>query len=196
MKKGTLYIISAPSGAGKSTLLNAYLADANQESFFSVSHTTRKPRVGEQDTINYHFVTHEQFLSMIEKDDFIEYAKVFEQYYGTSKTMIYNQLNQGKNVFLDIDWQGAKQVRKQIPEAISIFILPPSIAILEKRLRNRAQDNEETINKRMSEAMNEISHYHEYDYVILNDDLNMALKEFKAILLAESLKTNKRELSL
>lgn len=194
MNKGTLYIISAPSGAGKSTLLNAYLAQNNEiDSFFSISHTTRNPREGEMDAVHYHFVTTDIFKEMIEQEDFIEYAQVFDNYYGTSKRIIENHLNQGHNVFLDIDWQGARQVRqKWTEELVSIYILPPSVAILEERLKKRGLDDEATITKRMARAVNEMKHYKEYDYAIVNDQFDVALRDFNAILLTQSLKTSKR----
>lgn len=198
MNKGTLYIISAPSGAGKSTLLKAYLDQEKNEkgklnSFFSISHTTRKPREGEKNAVHYHFIENNLFESLIKQDEFIEYAQVFDHYYGTSKTMIESHLNQGQNVFLDIDWQGAEQVRQKLPEAVSIFILPPSIATLEERLRQRGLDDEATIQKRMAQAMDQISHYKAYEYTIVNAQFELALRDFNAILLAESLKTAKRK---
>lgn len=191
MKKGTLYIISAPSGAGKSTLLNAYFAKmaSDHSCAFSISHTTRAKRQGEKNGEHYYFIDEAQFLAMIEKQDFIEYARVFDHYYGTSKSAIEKQLHQGKTLFLDIDWQGARQVRAQMKDAVSIFILPPSLEILESRLRHRASDDENTIQKRMSQARDQVSHFKEYDYCIMNDQLETAVAELSAIILAESLKT-------
>lgn len=193
MYTGTLFILSAPSGAGKSSLINAYLQQQNQQlASVSISHTTRSPRPGENDGQHYYFVEHSEFESLISQNAFIEYAKVFDNYYGTSKAAINQNLSQGINVFLDIDWQGARQVREKMPNTKSIFILPPSLSELEKRLINREQDSAEVIAKRMQKAKAEMSHYHEYDYLIINDDFNHALSCLSAIIRAESLKTDKQ----
>lgn len=181
---GTLYVVSAPSGAGKSSLIKAYLKQAVAKAAVSVSHTTRSPRPGEIDGEHYHFVDHAKFEDMIEQDDFFEWAKVFDNYYGTSKAAIEQTLEQGYDVFLDIDWQGARQVKQLKPDAKSIFIAPPSQSALLTRLLNRRQDSEEVINKRMAEAHSEISHYTEFDYIIVNDDFELALSELTAILIA------------
>ena len=163
--KGTLYIISSPSGAGKSSLLKALFEKFNQNDsmYLSVSHTTRNPRPGEVNHVHYHFVTVDEFKALIERNAFYEWANVFDKYYGTSRELVQQALNNGKDVFLDIDWQGARQLRDMEPDTQSIFILPPSLEELRKRLINRGQDSEETINKRMSKAQREISHYDEYD---------------------------------
>ncbi|WP_044469931.1 guanylate kinase [Mannheimia massilioguelmaensis] len=189
MFQGNLYIISAPSGAGKSSLISALLAqDTTHKMMVSVSHTTRKPRPGEQNSVHYHFVTVEEFEALIKDGVFLEYAKVFGgNYYGTSLPAIKENLAQGIDVFLDIDWQGAQQIRKKLPSVKSIFILPPSLAELEKRLIGRGQDSSEVIAERMSKAIDEISHYHEYDYVIINDEFNQALTDLQHILRAEKL---------
>ncbi|MFB9136355.1 guanylate kinase [Vibrio sp. AK197] len=193
MGKGTLYIVSAPSGAGKSSLISALIEkNPTYAMKVSVSHTTRGMRPGEQDGIHYHFVEKEQFEDLIKQDAFLEYAEVFGNYYGTSRPWIEKNLEKGIDVFLDIDWQGARQIREQMPEAKSIFILPPSNGELERRLNARGQDSEAVIAKRMAEAKSEISHYHEYDYVIINDDFDGALVDFKAILRAERLKQDKQ----
>ncbi|WP_332398640.1 guanylate kinase [Vibrio metschnikovii] len=193
MGKGTLYIVSAPSGAGKSSLIAGLLErNPTYAMKVSVSHTTRGMRPGEQDGVHYHFVQKEQFEALIEQGEFLEYAEVFGNYYGTSRVWIEDTLEKGIDVFLDIDWQGAQQIRQQMPNAKSVFILPPSKEELERRLNTRGQDSVAVIAKRMSEARSEISHYCEYDYVIVNDDFDVALMDFKAILRAERLKQDKQ----
>ncbi|MCC4236714.1 guanylate kinase [Vibrio anguillarum] len=193
MGKGTLYIVSAPSGAGKSSLISAMLeTNPTYAMKVSVSHTTRGMRPGEQDGVHYHFVQKELFEELITKGEFLEHAEVFGNYYGTSKVWIENNLNKGIDVFLDIDWQGARQIRDKMPDAKSVFILPPSKEELERRLNTRGQDSEAVIAKRMNEAQAEISHYTEYDYVIINDDFDVALMDFRAILRAERLKQDKQ----
>lgn len=193
MGKGTLYIVSAPSGAGKSSLIAGLLErNPTYAMKVSISHTTRGMRPGEQDGVHYHFVQKEQFEALIEQGEFLEYAEVFGNYYGTSRVWIEDTLEKGIDVFLDIDWQGAQQIRQQMPHAKSVFILPPSKEELERRLNTRGQDSAAVIAKRMSEARSEISHYYEYDYVIVNDDFDVALMDFKAILRAERLKQDKQ----
>lgn len=191
---GTLFIISAPSGAGKSSLIRAYLEQKNQyPAKVSISHTTRAPRPGEEHGEDYYFVDHDHFESLISQQAFVEYANVFDHYYGTSKAEIEQSLLQGVNVFLDIDWQGAQQVREKMPQSKSIFILPPSLAELEHRLIKRGQDTEQVIRKRMAKAQAEISHYNEYDYVIINDDFNTSLNALNSIIIAASLERDKQE---
>ncbi|MGF1772459.1 guanylate kinase [Vibrio wakamikoensis] len=193
MGKGTLYIVSAPSGAGKSSLISAMLEkNPTYAMKVSVSHTTRGMRPGEEDGVHYHFVEKSEFESLIAQGAFLEYAEVFGNYYGTSRLWIEETLDKGIDVFLDIDWQGARQIREQMPQAKSVFILPPSNSELERRLNVRGQDSNEVIAKRMSEAKSEMSHYNEYDYVIVNDDFDGALVDFKAILRAERLKQDKQ----
>lgn len=188
MGKGTLYIVSAPSGAGKSSLISAMLEKNPVYAMkVSVSHTTRTMRPGEEDGIHYHFVERNEFETLIEDGVFLEHAEVFGNYYGTSRIWIEENLKRGIDVFLDIDWQGARQIRKQMPHAKSVFILPPSNGELERRLNVRGQDSSEIIAKRMSEAKSEMSHYDEYDYIIVNDDFDAALMDFRAILRAERL---------
>ncbi|MDU4463999.1 guanylate kinase [Haemophilus parahaemolyticus] len=195
MSLGNLYILSAPSGAGKSSLINALLADLpRNEVRLSISHTTRNPRLAEEDGVHYYFTTHAEFEALIEKDHFLEWAEVFGNYYGTSLPMIEKSLEQGVDVFLDIDWQGARQIRQKVPNVKTIFILPPSREELKNRLVGRGQDSEETIAKRMAEAKSEMSHYSEFDYVIVNDDFQQALAELKAILTAERLKLVSQEI--
>lgn len=180
---GNLFILSAPSGAGKSSLYKALLK-ADDKVRISISHTTRAARTGEEHGREYYFTEDEDFLDMIAEEAFFEHAQVFDNFYGTSKASIFNMLEQGLDVILEIDWQGARQVRKLYPDAIGIFILPPSLAVLEERLRDRGTDSEEAIQRRMSKAVNEISHYNEYDFVIVNDDFETALTQMKSIFTA------------
>ncbi len=180
---GSLFIISAPSGAGKTSLVSK-LIEKDQLIQVSVSSTTRPKRPGEEDGINYHFLTLDAFEQKVAQQDFLEHAKVFDNYYGTSKSSVEKQLNDGKDVILEIDWQGAQQVRKLIPEAISIFILPPSLKILEQRLRNRGTDSDEVINRRMQDAVSEMAHYNEFDYLVINNNFDIALDELHTIFLA------------
>ena len=195
MSLGNLYILSAPSGAGKSSLINALLADLpRNEVRLSISHTTRNPRPAEEDGVHYYFTTHAEFEALIGKDHFLEWAEVFGNYYGTSLPMIEKSLEQGVDVFLDIDWQGARQIRQKVPNVKTIFVLPPSREELKNRLIGRGQDSEETIAKRMAEAESEMSHYKEFDYLIVNDDFQQALAELKAILTAERLKLASQEI--
>lgn len=193
-----LFIVAAPSGAGKSSLINALLQRAEEglmvnPAQLSVSHTTREKREGEQDSVHYHFVSSSTFEDMIEQDAFYEHAKVFDNYYGTSKAAIADKLSQGVDIFLDIDWQGARQVKELDPSVISIFVLPPSKDELNARLVSRGSDSDEVIQKRMQQAQNEMSHYHEFDYVIVNDNFTHALEELITIVKASSLTANKQE---
>ncbi|MFZ6048218.1 guanylate kinase [Pseudomonas sp. CR3202] len=184
---GTLYIVSAPSGAGKTSLVKA-LIDAEPNIRVSVSHTTRGMRPGEVDGVNYNFVTREQFVQMLEHGDFLEHAEVFGNLYGTSQRWVQQTLAEGHDLILEIDWQGAQQVRHLMPQAKSIFILPPSQEALRQRLNNRGQDSEEIIERRMREAVSEMSHYVEYDYLVINDDFATALEDLKAIFRANQLR--------
>ncbi|OOF56576.1 guanylate kinase [Rodentibacter genomosp. 2] len=189
MSQGNLYILSAPSGAGKSSLISALLErDSSTQKMVSISHTTRDPRPGEIDGVHYYFVSKEEFESLIKQDLFLEYATVFGgNYYGTSLPAIQENLAKGIDVFLDIDWQGAQQIRKKVVNVKSIFILPPSLPELERRLIGRGQDSEAVIMERMVKAKNEISHYDEYDYIIINDNFEQALADLQSILSAERL---------
>lgn len=184
--RGNLFILSAPSGAGKSSLINALLKK-HDDMKVSVSHTTRSPRPGEENAVHYHFVSADEFKALIAKDDFFEWAKVFDNYYGTSKQAIESQLDAGIDVFLDIDWQGAQQVRKIMPSVQTIFILPPSKEELEQRLNNRGQDSAEVIAGRMAQAQSETSHYNEYDFVVVNDEFDTALSDIETIVMAQRL---------
>jgi guanylate kinase len=186
--EGTLYIISAPSGAGKSSLLRALLDASGDELALSVSHTTRAPRPGEVNGQDYHFVDAGTFRDMIASGDFLEYAEVFDNLYGTSRGGVQVQLAAGQDVILEIDWQGARQVRQLMPACIGIFILPPSREALRERLHNRGQDNATVIERRMRDAVSEMSHYDEYDYLIINDDFQVAQDELSAILLSRRLR--------
>lgn len=182
---GTLYIVSAPSGAGKSSLIKALLAEKRSyEAQVSVSHTTRAPRPGEVDGEHYHFVSEAEFKQLIDENAFFEWAEVFGNYYGTSRVTIEQSLAKGIDILLDIDWQGARQVHQVMPNAKGIFILPPSRVELEARLNKRGQDSAEIIAKRMQEAQSEMSHYDEYDYLIVNDDFDIAMQELSAIVLS------------
>lgn len=187
---GTLYIVSAPSGAGKTSLVTA-LIQSIAGIVVSVSHTTRPPRAGEQAGISYHFVSKEQFSELVKAGAFLEHAEVFEHFYGTSKPFIQETLAAGTDVILEIDWQGAQQVRALEPEAVSIFILPPSKAALAERLTARAQDKPEIITYRLNKATEEMRHCLEYDYLVVNDDFARALVELKCIVFAERLKIGK-----
>lgn len=186
MNKGKLYIISAPSGAGKTSLIKKLISDLDKL-MVSVSHTTRAQRSGEIDGIDYFFTPVERFKEMITQSDFLEYAQVFDNYYGTAQSSVEHSLNSGKDVILEIDWQGATQIRCLLEDTISIFILPSSTEVLRQRLQERGQDSTEIIDRRMQAAKTEISHYAEYDYLIVNDDFNVALIELKSIILARRL---------
>ena len=179
---GTLYIISAPSGAGKSSLLRALLETMGGDLALSVSHTTRRPRSGEVDGTDYHFVDGVAFEGMVGRGEFLEHARVFDNSYGTSRQSVADQLATGVDVILEIDWQGARLVRELLPEAVSIFILPPSLEALQQRLQDRGQDDDEVIARRMRDAVSEMSHYDEYDYLVINDVFQAALDELAAII--------------
>ncbi len=184
---GTLYIVSAPSGAGKTSLVKA-LVDAQPQVRVSVSHTTRAMRPGEVDGVNYHFVSRDEFLARLERNEFLEHAEVFGNLYGTSQRWLEQTLAEGYDLILEIDWQGAQQVRRLMPQAKSIFILPPTQEALRQRLNNRGQDSDEIIEKRMREAVSEMSHYIEYDYLVINDDFALALIDLQSIFRANQLK--------
>jgi len=189
---GNLFIIAAPSGAGKSSLVSALLqtgqgnASVSNPAELSVSHTTRAPRAGEKDGVHYHFVSVAEFKALIADNAFYEYAEVFGNYYGTSRQAIADKLQQGIDIFLDIDWQGARQVKALNKDVISIFILPPSTEALRERLIGRGQDSNDVIEDRMQKAVSEMSHYDEFDYVIVNDDFDTAVHSFLSIVNAQS----------
>lgn len=185
--RGTLYIVAAPSGAGKSSIVNATLARDSKISL-SISFTSRAPRPGEQDGRHYHFVDEAEFLRMIDAGDFFEYARVHGDWKGTARQSVEPQLAAGHDVLLEIDWQGARQVRAKIPDAVSVFILPPSRAALEQRMRKRGQDSEEVIAQRLAAAREEMSHYGEFDYLIVNEDFETAVDEMCSIFTASRLR--------
>lgn len=184
MTKGTLYVISAASGAGKTSLVAAVLQQVSGIEV-SVSHTTRAPREGEVDGVNYHFIDKEKFEAMIEAGEFIESATVFGNMYGTSRQHIQEQLLKGMDVILEIDWQGARQIRQLMNDCRTIYIVPPSIATLRERLTSRGQDDETVINQRMREAVSEMSHYVEFEYLIINDNFDEARENLAAIITGE-----------
>ena len=185
--QGTLFTVSAPSGAGKTSLVEA-LVTRNPRVCVSISHTTREMRPGEKDGVSYHFVTEAAFTEMLNRGAFLEHARVFQYLYGTSQEWVDGQLASGRDVILEIDWQGAKQIKRQRPSAVSIFILPPSRDALLQRLTIRGRDNEEVIAQRMSQAVDEISHYPEADYIVVNDVFDTALEELDSVISAQRLR--------
>ncbi len=187
MNKGVLYIVTAPSGAGKTSLVRA-LVEHDDKLCVSVSHTTRPPRPKEEDGVNYHFVSNDVFMTMLSDGAFLESAEVYGHHYGTSQKWVDEQLESGIDVILEIDWQGAEQIRNLHPNACSIFILPPSLKILRHRLQTRAQDSEETIDRRMAKAVNEITHVGEANFVVINDDFHEAVEDMKSIVRANRLR--------
>lgn len=187
MALGTLYIVSAPSGAGKTSLLKALLEN-DEEVRVSVSHTTRSIRPGEQNGVDYWFTDEPDFRRMVGEGAFLEHAQVFGNFYGTSENAVREMLQTGVDVILEIDWQGARQVRKRIPEAISVFVLPPTRQALQQRLNARGQDSEEVIERRMREARNEMEHFTEYDFLIVNDRFEQALAELQALIVGQRLR--------
>jgi guanylate kinase len=184
---GTLYIFSAPSGAGKTSLVKA-LIEATPNLVVSVSHTTRAMRPGEENGVHYHFIPVDSFQNLVEADQFLEHAQVFDNFYGTSQSAIEQQLAAGQDVILEIDWQGARQVRHRMAGSVSVFILPPSRAELERRLSGRGTDSAEIIARRMRDAVNEMQHYDEYDYLVVNDDFQLALGDLRSIINSERLR--------
>ncbi|GAB3347640.1 guanylate kinase [Lysobacter tyrosinilyticus] len=185
--RGTLYIVAAPSGAGKSSIVNAVLArDPNIA--LSISFTSRQPRPGERHAEHYHFVSASEFEAMVGAGDFFEHALVHGDWKGTARQSVEPQLAAGKDVLLEIDWQGARQVRNKVPDAVSVFILPPSRPALEQRMRNRGQDSDEVIAQRLAAAREEMSHYIEFDYVIVNEHFETAVSEMCAIFVASRLR--------
>lgn len=193
--RGQLLIISAPSGAGKTSLIKA-LVDAEARIEVSVSHTTRPMRPGERDGINYHFVSETEFLSLRDAGAFFEWAEVFGNFYGTGIAQLEARLAEGADVILEIDWQGAQQVRRLLPDSAWAFILPPSVDALKARLQSRGQDNDDTIEVRMRAARSEISHWEEADYLIINDEFDTALTELRAIVHSLRLRTSQQRIVL
>jgi len=192
---GTLYIVSAPSGAGKTSLLKALLENAEGIGV-SVSHTTRVMRSGERNGVHYHFVDENGFKKMIRQGDFLEYARVFDHYYGTSQAAVMAQLASGQDVILEIDWQGACQIRERFVDAVGIFILPPSKVALRERLTGRGQDDEAIIARRMRDAEADMSHYAEFDYVVVNDDFNTAVADLRAVINSQRLGIERQRVRL
>ena len=190
-----LSIISAPSGCGKTSLVEA-LIKKTKNLCVSVSHTTRPPRPDEANGINYYFVSIDEFEEMIKQNAFVEHAMVFDNHYGSSSQLIKEKLDEGVDVILEIDWQGARQVKNNMPNSTSIFILPPSKEALLERLQQRAQDNDATINKRMSDAQNQMQHFNEFDYLIINDDFNSALNDLNLIICIPDKASERFSLSL
>jgi guanylate kinase len=191
MSKGTLFVVSAPSGAGKTSLVRALRAGLDGFTV-SVSHTTRAQRPGEEHGRDYFFVDRPEFERMIEAGAFLEHARVFDNHYGTARATVAAALDEGRDVLLEIDWQGARQIRESMPGCVSIFVLPPSLAALEQRLKGRGQDRPETIARRMRDALSEMSHYDEYDYLVVNDEFAEALAELRAIVAAQRARTARR----
>ena len=183
---GNLFIVAAPSGGGKTSLVKQLVSELESIAV-SVSHTTRKKRPGETHGVDYFFIEEPEFISMIENCEFVEHAQVFSHFYGTSAAQITARLQAGIDVVLDIDWQGAQQIRHAFTDAVSIFIIPPSLDVLKQRLTDRQQDNEQTINNRMQSARDELSHYPEFDYLIVNDDFAKAAAELSSIVIANRL---------
>lgn len=192
-RRGLMLVLSSPSGAGKTTLTRRLLAEDN-DVVMSVSATTRDPRPGEEDGKDYYFVSHDRFEEMVENDKLLEYATVFGNRYGTPREPVEQALMWGKDVIFDIDWQGTQQLMSSSKaiDLVRIFILPPSIAALETRLRNRGQDSDETVARRMDKAESEISHWAEYDYVLVNDDLEQTYEDLKAIVRSERYRRERR----
>jgi len=190
-----LFIIAAPSGCGKTSLVEA-LIKKTKNLCVSVSHTTRPPRPDEVNGINYYFVSINEFEEMIKNNAFVEHATVFDNHYGSSTKLIREKLDEGVDVILEIDWQGARQVKENMPNSVSIFILPPSNEALLGRLKQRAQDNDETINKRMSDAQNQMQHFNEFDYLVINDDFSSALNDLNLIICRPDKASERFSLSL
>jgi guanylate kinase len=182
--KGKLFVFAAPSGAGKTTLVHAVVTK-HPELRFSISYTTRKPRRNEADGVDYLFVTKAEFMRLRDQGEMLEYAEVFDNYYATSRRQVEEHLADDRNVVLEIDWQGARQVRESMPECVTIFILPPSVEELERRLRDRRTDTAEVIERRLRDALSDMSHWDEFDHVIINDDLNEAISDLEDVLVGK-----------
>jgi guanylate kinase len=195
MSTGTLYIVSAPSGAGKTSLVAA-LRERDPALGLAVSYTTRAPRAGEQHGVHYYYVDEPEFMRMVAEGAFLEHATVFGNRYGTAEHRVRSDLEQGRDLLLEIDWQGARQVRKRFPAAVSIFVMPPSEETLEQRLRGRRQDSDQVIAGRMAQARSEMSHYREYDYLVVNDLFADALAQITCLVTAERLRTANSEARL
>ena len=181
-REGKLFVFAAPSGAGKTTLVHAVVTKHQERLRFSISYTTRQPRRNEADGVDYLFVTKDEFLRLRDEGEMLEYAEVFDNFYATSRSQVEKHLAEGYDVILEIDWQGARQVRESMPECVSIFILPPSVEELERRLRDRRTDAPEVIERRLRDSLSDMSHWDEFDFVIINDDLNQAIADLEAVI--------------
>lgn len=190
--QGTLFVVSAPSGAGKTSLVAALL-ERDPLLSVSVSHTTRPQREGEQNGVDYHFVAVEQFQQMIDEAVFLEYAEVFGNYYGTSQQWVRQTLREGRDVILEIDWQGAAQIRRLMPECVGIFVLPPSRSVLRERLVGRGKDAADVIERRLAKAAEECSHAQEFDYIVVNDDFDIALIDLQSIVRSQRLQVGRQQ---
>lgn len=179
--KGKLFVFAAPSGAGKTTLVQA-LVKKHPTIRFSISYTTRKPRINEANEVDYLFVNKDEFMRLRDEGEMLEYAKVFDNYYATSRSQVERHLADDRSVVLEIDWQGARQVRESMPDCVSVFIMPPSLRELERRLRDRRTDSAEVIERRLRDARSDMSHWNEFDHVIINDDLGEAVAQLEAVL--------------
>ena len=178
---GKLFVFAAPSGAGKTTLVHA-IVTKHPELRFSISYTTRKPRINEANEVDYLFVTKEEFMRLRDEGEMLEYAEVFDNYYATSRSQVERHLAENRSVVLEIDWQGARQVRESMPDCVTVFIMPPSMRELERRLRDRRTDSSEVIERRLRDARSDMSHWKEFDHVIINDDLGKAVADLEAVL--------------
>tara|TARA_R110002110_G_scaffold83456_3_gene216598 strand:+ start:8680 stop:9312 length:633 start_codon:yes stop_codon:yes gene_type:complete len=191
-RRGLMLVLSSPSGAGKSTISRSLL-DNDDNLTMSVSVTTRTPRDTEVDGVHYHFIDKPEFENLVANDGLLEHAKVFDNYYGTPRLQVEDALKKGRDVLFDIDWQGTQQLSEKAPrDMVRVFIMPPSVAELERRLRTRAQDSDEVVRGRMAKALDEMSHWSEYDYVIVNDDINRSISSARSILAAERLKRERQ----
>ena len=193
MNTACLFTISAPSGAGKTSLIKALLAKKPDSMIVSVSHSTRPKRPGETDGVDYHFVDIAKFESMVANDEFLEHARVFDNYYGTARQSVENLLQSGRHVILEIDWQGARQVKQKMPETVAIYILPPSRAALEQRLTDRATDDRDTINRRMQDADREMSHFNDAQYLVINEDFSQALYDLECIIHSQGMTLDRQK---
>jgi guanylate kinase len=180
-KSGRLFVFAAPSGAGKTTLVHAVVTK-HPELRFSISYTTREPRINEANAVDYLFVSEDEFMRLRDAGEMLEYAQVFDNHYATSRSQVEKHLADNRSVVLEIDWQGAQQVRESMPDCVTIFILPPSIEELERRLRDRRTDNPEVIERRLKDARSDMAHWEEFDHVIINDDLDEAIEALEAVL--------------